>query len=651
MALHTITVYFNTGFNSTDIPATQAVIELAEKKAYTDFYYLREDIDNPQVRINDSYDNLCDVDYVKIVNNSTSRICFYFATPHSLAKQTTALSLSLDALTTLGGAANLTYISGWQARGHISKEEDTLFSNLASEDFTPIKELEVVKTKDIHGNGVGVDIKPIVTSVNLTTASEDLPDNQMDVIQGIVKGETTETVMYFPKLSFPNTIADYNCYDFNKGGYKSYSIPCSGVYESDGVTTQKGLAKLFSAGQLSLQSSYVVPGEWVGGINSVGGSTKPDGVYGHLYGVHNTVALSDFPYQFTVPNYTIKNNKVYSMFRSFAVMNIGSGDMVSKRPSELYNGGTAPSLWVWSDPCATGKPYARFSHINSTPIQYADCVQGLQWNNNQLTMEGASGSFWNNMQFAYQSQSLSRSQMAQDYALQRANVDNQSAMLKEGAKSAAIAGLAGAAAAAGAALAAPVIVPVAGATALTVSGSTAAGVAAAGTSILPTLFDVSGGNSQGLGSSLTGFGQAQNQYYRTQQDFALKQQDLNQQKNENYTTLLRNNNVVAPTVSFSPVQNLGLYGYNYFTVYEVRMQDSDVIAFDRYLQRYGVNGLHKPLTKDCFNVRQYYNYVQAFDINIKSHFGKRVREAAISQLNNGVRTWKVLPDASYYELN
>ena len=309
MALSKITVYFNTGFNSIDIPATQAVIETANKKEYPDFYYLREDIDAPQVVIKDTYDNLCDVDYVKIINQNTGRICFYFAIPKSLAKNTTALSLSLDALTTLGGAANLNYISGWQSRGHISKEEDTLFNNLSSEDFTPNKELEVVKTKEIHGNGVGVDIKPIITSVNLTTASDDLPENQMDVIQGIVKGETTETVMYFPKLSFPKTIAEYNCYDFNKGNYKSYSIPCSGAYESDGETTQKGLAKLFSAGQLSLQSSYIIPGEYVGGINSEGGTDKPKGVYGRLYGIHNKIELSDFPYKFTVPNYTIKNKK------------------------------------------------------------------------------------------------------------------------------------------------------------------------------------------------------------------------------------------------------------------------------------------------------------------------------------------------------
>lgn len=617
MSLSKITVYFNTGFNQIDIPATQSVLELATKKEYTDFYYLREDVDNPQIRINDAYDNLCDVDYAKIVNQSTGRISFFFATPHSLAKNTTALALSIDALTTLGGAANLNYISGWQSRGHISAAEDTLFSNLASEDFTPIKELEIVHTEDVHGGGIGQEVKPIITSVNLTTAADDLPENKMDVIQGIVSKDATDAVMYFPKLSFPKTIAKYYCYDYARGAYKSYSIPCSGAYESTGTTTQAGLAKLFSTGQLSLQSSYVIPGEWVGGINSEGGSTLPDGVYGGIYGVHRNVPLSNFPYQFTVNGYTIKNKKTYSMFRSFAIMNVGSGDTVTRKPSELYNGDAYPSLWVWSDPCATGKPYARFSHINSTPIQYADCVQGLQWNNNQLTMEGASGSFWNSMNFAYQQQNLDRQQARNDFDLQVAESD-----LAQRGIEAAI--------------------------------NTAANPIGEGIGFAADLIGRTwSGNSSSFNpqTSFSSIGKFANQTRDTMFNFAQRGSEQAQRVNENYTTMLKNNNVVAPTVSFSPVQNLGLYGYNYFTVYEVRMQDSDIIAFDRYLQRYGVNGLHRPLTKDCFNVRQYYNYVQAFDINIKSNFGKRIREAAISQLNNGVRTWKVLPDSSYYELN
>lgn len=617
MALSKITVYFNTGFNSIDIPATQAVVETATKKEYPDFYYKREDIDSPQIIIKDTYDNLCDVDYVKIVNQNTGRISFFFATPSSLAKNTTMLSLSLDALTTLGGAANLNYTSGWQSRGHISKEEDTLFNNLSSEDFIPIKELEVVKTKEIHGNGVGVDIKPIVTSVNLTTASEDLPDNQMDVIQGIVNKDGIETVMYFPKLSFPKTICKYNCYDFNKRNYKSYSIPCSGAYESEGTTTQKGLAKLFSAGQLSLQSSYIIPGEQVGGINSVGGSTKPEGVYGSLYGIHSSIELSDFPYKFTIPNYKIKNNKTYSMFRSFSIINVGSGDTITKKPSELYNNDANPSLQIWSDPCATGKPYARFSHISSTPIQYADCVQGLQQANNQLVMEGASGSFQNSMNFAYQQKNLNRQQEQYDFDLQVA----ESNLAQQ---------------------------------AITAAGKAAINPIGEGLGTLADLvFRTQSENTEAFKpqTSFSSIGKFANQTRDTMFDFAQRGSEQNQRVNENYTTLLKNNNVVAPTVSFSPVQNLGLYGYNYFVVYETRMQDEDIIAFDRYLQRYGINGLHRPLTKQCFNERQYYNYVQAFDINIKSNFGKRVREAAISQLNNGVRTQKVLPDASYYELN
>ena len=124
-----------------------------------------------------------------------------------------------------------------------------------------------------------------------------------------------------------------------------------------------------------------------------------------------------------------------------------------------------------------------------------------------------------------------------------------------------------------------------------------------------------------------------------------------QQVNENEVDLYKNNNVVAPTIMFTPEQNLGLYGYNKFAIYEIRKSDEDLKSEDMYYQRFGYSGLHRPLTGACFNTRQFYSYVQAFNINIKSNFGLRIRQKAINQLNQGVRVWKVLPDASYYETN
>lgn len=122
----------------------------------------------------------------------------------------------------------------------------------------------------------------------------------------------------------------------------------------------------------------------------------------------------------------------------------------------------------------------------------------------------------------------------------------------------------------------------------------------------------------------------------------------------NQTTVgeLQSRNVVAPSVMFSPEINLGLYGYNKFGYYETCMHPDDMLEADRYFQRFGYSGLHKPLTAAVFNTRQYYNFVQAFGISIKTQgYGMRIRERAVAQLNSGVRVWHVLPDSSYYDLN
>lgn len=623
MGLYKVTVYFETGINSVDILASPAVLSTARNTVYPDFYYKREDVDAPSIVIKDNYDNLRDVDYVRIdkYNGGTVKeSLYYFAIPHSLAGNTTLMSLKLDGLMTLGGAANLNYTSGWQSRGHIKKEDDTLFNNMAAEDFSPSQELKIYNTTNLKGTGVGTDVTPVITSINLTKLSDNKA-NEASVIKGIVDG-SEDAVMYLPQLTYPAVETYYNCYDFNDKSYHKYKIAATAAYESTGDTTKSGIAKLYSFGQLQIQSSYVIPGEWVGGINSEGASSLPDGVYGGLYGIHTEKALSSIPYQFTVNDYTIKNKKTYSLYRTLSIMNLGSGDLTTRKPSELYNGGTAPSVQLWSDMTATGKPYARFAYIAGTTNQYAGCVQGLQWNNNQLVMEGASGSFWNSISNGFSKQTLERNQERENYELQKA-IDKTSANMKLGA------------------------VGAIGNAAISLASGDLAGFASNTVGVVGD----AALNAFGVRSEMSFLGKGIREMQDEMKESEWQSSAQAQARNENSLSLLQSNSVVAPSVSFSPVQNLGLYGYNYFIAYETRMQDDDVKALDKYFQRYGYNGLHRPLTKECFNQRQYYSFVQAFDINIKSSFGKRIREAAIAQLNSGVRVWNVLPDSKYYEVN
>lgn len=660
----TLTVYFNTGFNGIDIPAEPSVLAGASYRTYNDIYYTREDIDKPYFDVRDSYENLKDCDYLAytVLSGSVQSTSYYFCVPTALAKGVTRLSCDLDALLTMGGAVNLTYTGGWQERGHITKEEDTLFGNLASEDWVPSQPLYTAKAGAFgrRQQGDPADIDVVITNVDLDALGA-TDEWEQEVIEGIPYGET-DPVMYFPAMPVVGDGTVYSSYDWMEDAahpaFKTFSIPasCAFNYAENTGTVKKGLKKLYSAGQLQLQASYHIPGEYLdlneqGSPNPVYEAGKP-GKLVSIRGCRKTINAPNFTFVYSPDDhgtpYTVKNKKCFATYRQYVLLNIGSSDMCIKQPEELYSitdDNKYPSIYLWSDPTATGKPYARFQYIKDNVIQYADAVKGLQWNNNQLVMEGASGSLWNSISAAFNHSTYEREKgmtmMNASYAAKSASLDLQQAVLNRNQQ----------------------VV------------KDAISVGAGGLNAFFNAPDPTFGVGAAAGTAFSGMGRSllnqkladdqmqlsnkmiQNRFNQSQYNADMQLAQIQQNINQNQIGLIKNNNLVAPTLLFTPEQNLGLYGYNYFVLYEIRKSVDDLKSEDQYYQRYGYNGLHRPLTAACFNARQYYSYVQAFNVNIKTSgqpgqsFGLRVRAKAIAQLNAGVRVWKVLPDTNYYETN
>lgn len=657
----TVTVYFNTGFNGIDIPSTPSVLAAATKKTYADLFFFREDIDKPVIRILDSYENLVAVDYCAITNTMTNKTCYYYASPRAVSKGVTALGLDLDALLTMGGAENLTYISGWQERGHIKKTDDVLFGNIAAEDWVPTQPLENKNMTKVEANGnyAAADLKLIVTNVDLSDLGQ-YPDIQ-EVMQGKVNTSGPDTEMYWPKLKSPTSATAFSVWDFDLSmpNWKSFKLPQTMVYTqvnpTDGTnvtTVQNGIENLFSAGQLQLQSSYILPKEYIQSYTY----DSAHGSFSAISGIHGTLALSSSPFEYTVPSYTVKNKKVFSTFRQYGLVAMASGDICMKNAEDLYQSGLLnPSIDLWADVCATGKPYARFSYIKGAPIHYIDCVRGTQWANNQLVLEGASGSYWNAMNTAFSNQRLQRemSQNMFNQSVAAQGFEARLAQIQLGQEEAGVKMIAGS------------LGKHTGADSDVMSGISSVKTFGVGTNVgagaitgralqmgVDTLRSAVKAEYATRGLDIERW-QLQNEINALSARTAMQNQDIQNEINQNSIGLIKNNNIVAPTVMFTPEQNLGLYGYNYFMAFEVRKTDEDLKSEDMYYQRYGYNGLHRPLTAQCFKERQYYNYVQAFDVNLKgaTDFGLRVRTKAIAQLNKGVRVWRVLPDASYYDTN
>lgn len=656
---YTLTVYFNTGFNGIDIPANASVLETANKKTYTDTYYLREDIDAPQIIVNDNYHNLSNVDYVKLVAsgvkpNNQPTTFYYFASPKPYAGGTTCLTLDLDALLTCGGASELNYTSGWQERGHIAKSEDTLFGNLAPEAWSPKQCLVSSGYEELNPiTGDILDREVIISNIDI--ASLGARDDEIKVIEGKIPDTTDptqlgETVMYLPRINPCDDATEFVIQPNGVVQSRGLKIPNTLAFDADNTKVKKGLAYLLSCGQLQLQNSYTIPKEYVLGANYKN-NDPTTGVFSSIQGIGEDIIASNFPFEYTENGYAPKNKKCYSTFREFTLVNLASSATISKQPQETaYNGGTTPTIRIWADMCSTGKPFARFMSDASPNMNIIDCIQGSQWVNHQILLTGASGSIWNNINSAFAQQNIDRQMSSVKANQQIADIQYQNSLT--GIRAGKIQSMFG----------------LAGNLANMTQGaeSTEAGYYASkmGASDLAsgqgTMAGIGIGAAQAganLAFSMSNAKLAQNilEVNKAHQDFSNQQEldALRQARNENYVGLLRANAVVAPTTIFTPEPNLAMYGFNKFVIYETRKSHADLLSEDMYYQRYGYNGLHRPLTKACFNCRDYYVYVQAFDINIKTatSIGMRIKAKAIEQLNNGVRVWKVLPDAQYYETN
>lgn len=633
MATYSVNVYFNTGFNSINIPASKDVVRKAQVKHFNNSYYFREDLDKAYIDLKTTYSDVRDVDYVEMINNDTSESLFFFAVPSSLSKNTIRIFLEIDALTTMGGAVNLNYTDGWQTRGHIKKEEDVIFNNIYPEPFQPKKDLITSDLIDIHGTGTADDLSIVYTNTNLTlmATAEEGTEDTVEVYTGTKRttaGEKEE-VMYFPKVQSPKVATKFSIYDFKSKSYKSYNITGSAAYSMDSWVSQEAIEKMHSMGITDLTASYFVPGEFsaTNPIINEDKGTSTAAVYGELKGINSTQTISLLPYQYLD---NIKNKKVFSLYNNYILSNVASGSSISKNASELYNNDISPSVNIWSDMSPGGSPFARFSHIKTSDNQYDAVCTGAPWNNNQINLVGGSGSIWNSLSASFSQANIDRSSMATELDRSFAErTTNDDVLAYNRAMSAIGAGEGG------------------------LVSMNPMGII---NDIMGSTFTIGSTLDAQLGLSndkgIFGDFETKRAQRDIQQAKYNQQLDaLRQQTNENALGEIRANKLVAPTALFSPKQSLSIYGYNYFVIQQLHLDPSDAERLDKFFQRFGYSGLERPLTSECFNCREYYTYVQAYNVNIKSTYGMRIRNKAIEQLNQGVRVWKVLPDSKYYDLN
>lgn len=130
---------------------------------------------------------------------------------------------------------------------------------------------------------------------------------------------------------------------------------------------------------------------------------------------------------------------------------------------------------------------------------------------------------------------------------------------------------------------------------------------------------------------------------------------LSRQKLENQENLLnaRSITAVAP-IQIGNSDFIRDTGMNKFLYVFTSYNENDMYNFDTFLTRYGYNVGNMAINNRHFYSREHFNYVKVNDIQLISnaagtdyYVGKSILEKVEQQLKQGVRIWRVKPDAHY----
>lgn len=384
MAVYSIVGYFNTNFNSVNIPDSPAVLATASHKTFASNWLLQNK-DLTAVRLNATWEEVQNIDYVSIGNS------YYYVKGITMLTEVCAeLSLVLDGLTTAGGVNAVGITGGWCKRSHTGT--DTLFANNIPEPWQPSEPLEIVGLKK-HIESTGSGWSLICSTVDLTKI-ESVAEEYLD--------KDNAVVCYVPKVPPVTTESKVDAV-LPVYGRKQQTLPSTSMFYIDNVL--EAIAHVRELGiESCLTGAYVLPKEW-GDIGF--GDRNVVNALGKMYSQSCGGAISYG---------SVNNKKCFSQYNEFSVVAMATGDKITSEAHDVYDGGATPTVIMFSDPSPeNGKPYAQFKNfLGSQQLPFQNCVQGGNWLNQPLAFSGTSGSliaqtqFTNRQEFAQTKDDISK---------------------------------------------------------------------------------------------------------------------------------------------------------------------------------------------------------------------------------------------------
>ena len=695
-----VRVYYNTGFNMVDRPASQSVIENSQAE-YLDIpnIFVVQNVGLTSITVPMSYEQSRGIDYVRLTAfMGTLEIpekTYYVLTsyPVMVNEQNCTLQIRQDFVTTYG-ISKTDFITGQINAAHVpvdswkwSEIEETRFQpsgvlQVASKELNPDTLPGTNQSWD-KVNIVNTTIDPVRTAVSDNAdvkwksgvGLDDTHQGNISVAIPITVANNYSTIyrLFKPSGITATGQATFSHVDYNSKGYSSYQVsPFSGG-QIDPDTTfafkeHNTLNYLRSYGLTdSILASYNIDRMYLHDIltNRIQ-TTKTinddtiDLVENQIHNIEpinittNTSILGDiFNYEYTVGGYTPHNKKVFAGDNNrYIIVSKCTGNKIEFNPEDIMvlsnNQPTTskPLFIVTADLRVQGAPKIYPVFLNNNVNLQMTGINGMNWQNNQILYFGQEGSGYANNSYKIKAAEL----------LRQANIDMMNAEADISSLLTSPSHWAGATGR-GALLA------TAGSTiggALGVGGVTAAvGGSLAGLGISGMVGtragagwgagDLSGKYAGNMASQLANIGGSLLDPEMTNairgMATANGTYEFNKSKME-YAQVLATANIKSPVIDFPYNEsNMDLFG-NFFTLFRTTYSLSMLKQLDNFYDKWGymVGGIEiTGETDDWLSNRKYFNYISMTNVSLKKDDLSMMERDGLASDLASVRLWKILP--------
>lgn len=375
--LFSIILFKQTGFNLKDIPYNADVITKNYQPHSFDAVWLLQNKGVGKVRINATWDEVDGADYC-VIQKPGVDVWYYITNMGMLNENTCELNLTMDALTTIG-LEKITAISGWCIRKH--PKTDNLFENVKPEPWTPTEELVLDQGQEIKLEKEKLAGETLVgATFNL---SGDYTKAQKYINISATEEENSVVVPLCPMYTDVDFIKSTTVsMRFSASSSKVNTLPLLRLFNvlSNGENINKARSLSLDTG---ITCSYFIPPEYVGNF-----TLQEDG-YNQVENAYGVVA-SNLPYQYTTG---VLNKKVFSLFNTYTLSSICSGDSNTFEADEIYHSGdVSPKISVWADLSPEGNPYFRPEYYKGNNVDFfMECIKGSAWQNTPIGFSYKSG--------------------------------------------------------------------------------------------------------------------------------------------------------------------------------------------------------------------------------------------------------------------